>query len=91
MSAVVKKYKIGLSQEDIENIKKELGQIEVDKSMSDTSENPVGNKYIKITINATSDITVIVILNNLLFLFILFLLFLYKLLDFLVLMLDFWG
>lgn len=52
MSAVVKKYKIGLSQEDIENIKKELGQIEVDKSMSDTSENPVGNKYIKLYIDS---------------------------------------
>ena len=31
MSEVVKKYKIGLSQEDIENIKKELGKVDISK------------------------------------------------------------
>lgn len=43
----IRTLKLGLSEAEINNIKKELGKVEVDKVMSDISENPVGNKYIK--------------------------------------------
>lgn len=46
MATITKRFKIGLSKEDIENIKEELGQIEVDTSLNTTSENPIANKTV---------------------------------------------
>ena len=46
MATITKKFKIGLSKEDIEKIKEELGSIEVDTSLSPTSENPIANKTV---------------------------------------------
>lgn len=46
MATITKKFKIGLSREDIENIKEELGSIEVDTSLNPTSENPIANKIV---------------------------------------------
>lgn len=46
MATITRRFKIGLSKADIENIKDELGQIEVDTSLNPTSENPIANKTV---------------------------------------------
>lgn len=46
MATITKKFKIGLSKADIERIKQELGQIEVDTSLDTESDNPIANSVV---------------------------------------------
>lgn len=46
MATITRKFKVGLSRQDIEDIKEELGQIEVDTELNQNSENPVTNKAV---------------------------------------------
>lgn len=51
MATVIRKFKVGLSKEDVQKIKDELNQIEVDEQLDETSENPVTNKAVTQAIN----------------------------------------
>ncbi len=51
MATVIRKFKIGLSKEDIENIKKELGKVETDLELNEDSINPISNKAVTQAIN----------------------------------------
>lgn len=51
MATTIKKVKVGLSKQDIENIKKEMGQVETDLELNEDSINPVSNKAVTQAIN----------------------------------------
>lgn len=51
MAITTKKIKVGLSKQDIENIKKEMGQVETDLELNEDSINPVSNKAVTQAIN----------------------------------------